>query len=107
MNRPISASEMLSLSVAERIELVEDIWDSIAEAPESLLLTEEEKKILDSRLDSYHKNPAAGSPAINFASDYNILSLFFNFGISGGDAGEKTYYWDDVYWIGAQSTPIF
>jgi len=53
---------MMALSVAERIELVEDLWDSIAEVPESVELSEEEKALLSSRLDSYHKNQAAGSP---------------------------------------------
>ena len=53
---------MLALSFPERIQLVEDIWDSIAEAPESLPLTEEQKAELDRRLDAYHRNPGQGSP---------------------------------------------
>ncbi len=36
-------SDILQLSVAERIQLVEDIWDSIAIIPEAVLLTEEQK----------------------------------------------------------------
>jgi putative addiction module component (TIGR02574 family) len=35
-----SISEYVKLSVPERIQLVEDIWDSIAEMPEELPLTE-------------------------------------------------------------------
>ena len=58
----LAKSDILSLSVSERIQLVEDIWDSVAEAPQSLSLTETEKAALDSRLDAYHKNPDAGSP---------------------------------------------
>ena len=54
--------EMLSLSVSERIRLVEDIWDSIREVPEAIDLTEEEKEELDKRLEAYHQNPEAGSP---------------------------------------------
>jgi len=55
-------SDILNLSVPERILLVEDIWDSVAEVPNIVPLTEEQKKELDRRLDAYHTNPAAGSP---------------------------------------------
>ena len=54
--------DFLNLSVAERIRLVEDIWDSIREVPESVELTEEEKEELDKRLAAHHQNPDAGSP---------------------------------------------
>ncbi len=46
----------------ERIILVEDIWDSVSEVPDAVILTEEQKAELDSRLDAYHKNPGKGSP---------------------------------------------
>lgn len=36
--------EILNLSVSERIQLVEDIWDSIAEAPEAVVLTDAQKR---------------------------------------------------------------
>jgi len=62
MKRNISASDVMELSVAERIELVEDLWDTIAEVPEIVELTEEQKRVLDERLEAYHKNPDAGSP---------------------------------------------
>ena len=39
--------DILNLSVSERIQLVEDIWDSIAEVPDSLSLTDEQKTELD------------------------------------------------------------
>ncbi len=42
--------------------LVEDIWDSVSEVPNAILLTEEQKAELDCRLDAFHKNPEAGSP---------------------------------------------
>ena len=58
----MSKKEILRLSISERIRLVEDIWDSIREVPESVELTEEEKEELDKRLDAYHNNPHAGSP---------------------------------------------
>jgi putative addiction module component (TIGR02574 family) len=55
-------SDILNLSVPERIMLVEDIWDSVAEVPDIVPLTEEQKKELDRRLDAYHANHTAGSP---------------------------------------------
>jgi len=58
----LTKADVLSLSVPERIQLVEDIWDSIAEVPEEVGLTEEQKAELDRRLDAYHRNPDEGSP---------------------------------------------
>ena len=55
-------ADVLSLSVPERIQLVEDIWDTIAEVPEEVDLTDEQKAELDRRLDAYHLNPNEGSP---------------------------------------------
>ncbi len=54
--------DILELSVAERIQMVEDIWDSIAAVPEAVPLSDEQKKELDRRLEAYHLNPDAGSP---------------------------------------------
>ena len=54
--------DILDLSVSERIQLVQDIWDSIAQVPESVSLTEEEKAEIDRRLEAYHNDPNAGSP---------------------------------------------
>ncbi len=60
--KKISATDALDLSIPERIQLVEDIWDTIAAKADSLELTEEEKKIIDERLERYHQNPELGSP---------------------------------------------
>lgn len=45
------------LTVSERIQLVEDLWDSIADAPELLQLTDAQRAELDRRLEAYRKNP--------------------------------------------------
>jgi len=55
-------ADILSLSIAERIQLVEDIWDTIIELPQEVQLTDEQKIELDRRLDAYHQNPDEGSP---------------------------------------------
>ncbi len=49
--------EIVKLSVAERIELVEDIWDSIASAPDSLPVTDAQRQELDRRLADYREHP--------------------------------------------------
>jgi putative addiction module component (TIGR02574 family) len=58
----ITVTDTLELSLSERIQLVEDIWDTIAIEAESIELSEEEKKSIDVRLEAYHKNPDSGSP---------------------------------------------
>ena len=50
-------SDILRLSVAERIQLAEDIWDSIAAAPEAVPVTDEQKRELDRRLQAHARNP--------------------------------------------------
>jgi putative addiction module component (TIGR02574 family) len=47
-----------NLPVPDRIKLVEDIWDSIAEESEDSPLTPAQKRELDRRLDSMRKNPS-------------------------------------------------
>jgi putative addiction module component (TIGR02574 family) len=57
-----SAADLLQLPVSERLQLVEEIWDSIAEAPEALELSNDDKRLIDERLEARRKNPGAGSP---------------------------------------------
>ncbi|MEK6679074.1 MAG: addiction module protein [Nitrospirota bacterium] len=58
----VTATDTLELSIPERVQLVEDIWDTIAEKTELVEITKEEKKIINERLEAYHKNPELGSP---------------------------------------------
>jgi len=44
-------------------------------------------------------NQAPGTATINFANSYNKASIFFNFGATGAQAGEQTYYWDDMEFV--------
>jgi putative addiction module component (TIGR02574 family) len=57
----ISIEDIKQLSVAERILLVEEIWDSIATMTEELPVTETQKRDLDLRLKAYKKLPDDGS----------------------------------------------
>lgn len=58
----VARKDILSLTIAERIELIGDLWDSVAEVPEAVALTEAQKAELDRRLDAYRKDPTAGAP---------------------------------------------
>ncbi len=60
--KPIRLSDVLELPVEERLELVGDIWDSIAQAPDALELSEPQRAELDRRLEAYRRDPKAGSP---------------------------------------------
>lgn len=54
--------ERLSLSVSERVLLVEEIWDSIAAVPEDVPLTAAQSEELEHRLDAHHRKPDEGAP---------------------------------------------
>lgn len=58
----ISIADLLELSVPERIKLAQALWDSIAEAPEALVLADAQREELDRRLEAYYRDPTAGSP---------------------------------------------
>lgn len=45
-------------------------------------------------------NEATGTAALNLTYTFNKASIFFNFGTDGPTAGSKTYYWDDVAFVG-------
>jgi len=53
-------SDILELTIAERIQLAEDIWDSVAAFPEAIPLTDAQKEELDRRLKAYAQNPNEG-----------------------------------------------
>jgi putative addiction module component (TIGR02574 family) len=61
MSKP-TISEVLSLSLPDRIRLAQALWDSISEFPENLPLTEADRVELARRLDAYYRDPACGSP---------------------------------------------
>ncbi len=59
---PILETEFRALSPAERILLVEELWDRIAAEPNAVPLTPAQRAELDRRLDGLDKNPDAGRP---------------------------------------------
>ena len=59
--KEISISEILKLPVAERIRLVELIWDSVAAVPKAIPLTDELKAELSKRLAEFEADPESGA----------------------------------------------
>ena len=53
----MTATEIRKLSLAERILLLEDMWDSIADKPDAWELIDEQKDELDRRVSAYEANP--------------------------------------------------
>jgi putative addiction module component (TIGR02574 family) len=57
------APDFRALSIAERIQLVEDIWDSIsADAPESLNLTAAQREEVRRRVAAHDADPGSAVP---------------------------------------------
>lgn len=58
---PVSLDEIRRLSVADRIQLVENIWDTIADDTDANMLTEEQRQELDERLARYQRGNSKGT----------------------------------------------
>ncbi len=63
-NEPMSVSieEILNLSVKKRLELIEEIWDSIASNQEAIPLTSAQRRELDRRRSVHRADPSAAVP---------------------------------------------
>jgi putative addiction module component (TIGR02574 family) len=60
MSRP--AIEIDSLNVAERLELIESLWESLVVDPSNIPVTDAQKQMLDERLDEIDAGDDAGIP---------------------------------------------
>jgi putative addiction module component (TIGR02574 family) len=56
----IPLTEIMQLSVTERMELIDLIWDSIAAEPEFVEISDELRQELDHRLADAEANPGVG-----------------------------------------------
>ncbi|MGB3293441.1 MAG: addiction module protein [Phormidesmis sp.] len=59
--QPLLTVDIEQIGIAERIQLAEDLWDSILADPESLSVTGEQKQVLDKRLGKHYQEPDTGS----------------------------------------------
>ena len=55
-------SDALTLPAADRLEVIERLWNSLAAVPEALELTDAQRRELDRRLEEMEANPDAGIP---------------------------------------------
>ena len=63
MPTPAAAAEYMKLSVSERIQLVEDIWDSIAaEASATVELSQAQRAELHRRAAAHRADPSTSVP---------------------------------------------
>lgn len=58
----IAFSELLALSEAERIQLAQDLWDSIPLDSEALALTPEQIREIDRRMEEHRADPSSAIP---------------------------------------------
>ena len=58
----ITVLDTLELPVPDRLRLVAEIWESIAETPEAIQLTPETRRLLSERLEAHRNDPSQGSP---------------------------------------------
>ena len=56
------AMNLGDLTVEERLELLEEVWDSLSRTPESLPLTDTQREELDRRLDEIEGGDVTGIP---------------------------------------------
>ena len=74
-------STILELPIGDRLQLVQEIWDSINAHPELLPVTEPQKNELDRRLESYAQHPEGKSWA---EVRHNLLNHVGNRKIGSG-----------------------
>lgn len=60
MARP--ALDIANLTPEERLQLVEELWDSLCDTPEAVPLTEAQRAELDRRLDDLEREGPTGIP---------------------------------------------
>jgi putative addiction module component (TIGR02574 family) len=53
----ISRDDILKLTVSERLDLIETIWESISDTSAEIPLTEAQRREIDRRLDQYAVSP--------------------------------------------------
>lgn len=54
-------AQVFELTLSEKLQLLEDLWDSIAQAPEQIPVLDWQKEELAKRKAAYLRNPNSGS----------------------------------------------
>jgi putative addiction module component (TIGR02574 family) len=54
--------DITSLSLEERLRLLDELWESLSRTPEAIPLTEAQREELDRRLDEFDREGPVGIP---------------------------------------------
>jgi len=60
MAKPLTKEEIRELSPQQRLELIDELWESLSE--DDVPLPEWHKRLLDEALEEYERNPEEGKP---------------------------------------------
>lgn len=58
----IDFSEIRKLSIEERLQLIDEIWESIAESEGEDPVTDEQRQMFDERLEAHRRAPETSTP---------------------------------------------
>jgi putative addiction module component (TIGR02574 family) len=58
----IDMDSIKRLSVADRVRLVQDIWDTLQPTADESPLTEEQRRLIDQRLEDHRRDPDSAIP---------------------------------------------
>ena len=62
MGRKVTVADTLEMSVAERMRLAQDIWDSIASEPASVPISDAERDEIERRVEERDRSPGPTIP---------------------------------------------
>ncbi len=65
--------QVQSLSVREKLELVDELWKAVSPDLDAMEVTQEEKDILDGRWSQFLKNPLSALTVEQFKKELNAL----------------------------------
>ncbi|HEX4952233.1 MAG TPA: addiction module protein [Thermoanaerobaculia bacterium] len=66
---PVPVLDFEQMTVEERIELAEQLWDSVSAEPQRLALTEAQAAELDRRIAAYERDKNPGRPWREFLDE--------------------------------------
>lgn len=113
MSTPVGFSSTIPFTVSNRKVYV-SVWSPDAGIPVRLKIevvgnptqsceTQTNTTVVGWQIMEFNfNNEASGTAVFNQTFNFNMMSIFFNFGTDGATAGEKTYYFDNV----SYATPL-
>lgn len=65
--------QVQSLSVREKLELVDELWKAVSSDLDAMEVTQEEKDVLDGRWATFLRNPSSALTVDQFKKELNAL----------------------------------